>query len=51
MRWTQKVHFSITPRGRTVTSGLYTRRVASGVAPVKSRKLNRRTLNGQLFAQ
>ena len=24
IRWTQKVHFSITPRERTVTSGLWT---------------------------
>ena len=32
MRWTQKVHFSITPRARTVTSGLSWRWSGSGQA-------------------
>ena len=32
IRWTQKVHFSMTPRARTVTSGLSWRLSGSGKA-------------------
>src|SRR5258708_3357139 len=51
MRWTQYVHFSITPRLRTVTSGL---RIIFRLGESKSanrKKLNRRTLYGQLLEQ
>src|SRR6266700_6611366 len=51
MRCTQYVHFSMTPRMRTVTSGLYTRPVISGSCLWKLRKLKCRTLKGQLLAQ
>jgi hypothetical protein len=45
------VHFSITPRLRTVTSGL--RMPSSGLVVWSAycRKLKRRTLYGQLFEQ
>ena len=51
IRWTQYVHFSITPRGRTVTSGF---RISFRLGVTSSeywKKLNRRTLYGQLFEQ
>jgi hypothetical protein len=32
IRWTQKVHFSITPRSRTVTSGFFTMRSVSVIS-------------------
>src|SRR6185503_655261 len=64
MRCTQNVHFSITPRERTVTSGLNTIDFnfifgssvgVNGVTPMTStlllKKLKRRTLYGQLFEQ
>src|SRR5262249_37185361 len=51
MRWTQYVHFSITPRLRTVTSGLRPSFRLSVVKSAHSRKLNRRTLYAQLFEQ
>ena len=49
MRWTQNVHFSITPAPRTVTSGLSCRLSGSGHSG--SNQLKRRTLYGQLFSQ
>src|SRR5690349_20821752 len=61
MRCTQKVHFSMTPRERTVTSGLRTilpRSVFIAVLTFANcllswylNQLKRRTLYGQLFAQ
>ncbi len=51
MRCTQEVHFSITPRARTVTSGLRARRVTGAAPALKSYQLKRRTLYGQLFEQ
>src|SRR5262245_36914365 len=51
MRWTQKVHFSITPRLRTDTSGLRPSLSVSVCQSANVRKLNRRTLYGQLFEQ
>ena len=51
MRWTQKVHFSITPRPRTVTSGLNAIFSVSGTFLNQLKKLKRRTLYGQLFEQ
>src|SRR5688572_25950773 len=51
IRWMQYVHFSIPPRVRTVTSGLW-RSWATGVfQSAYWKKLNRRTLYGQLFEQ
>src|SRR5258708_34539536 len=51
MRCTQYVHFSITPRLRTVTSRLR-KSLNCGVSQSwKRRKLKRRTLYGQLFEQ
>src|SRR4051794_10138858 len=53
IRCTQYVHFSITPRLRSVTSGLG-RSCIVGLcrsSALKSKKLNRRTLYGQLFEQ
>ncbi len=49
IRCTQYVHFSITPRDRTVTDGLY----CSDASSVRSyaNQLKRRTLYGQLFEQ
>src|SRR5216683_3196645 len=49
IRWEQKVHFSITPTGRTETSGLSCRVKDSGHAG--SNQLKNRTLYGQLLAQ
>src|SRR5947209_14185964 len=64
MRCTQNVHFSMTPRMRTVTFGFFESFSESGmpfsftrfqrkyfcfVRSLKSKKLKRRTLNGQLF--
>jgi hypothetical protein len=49
MRCTQKVHFSITPRDRTVTSGLSCS--WSGRSSWTSRQLKVRTLYGQLLEQ
>src|SRR5262245_13803714 len=51
IRCTQYVHFSITPRGRTVTSGLRINFRLGVVSSEYWKKLNRRTLYGQLFAQ
>src|SRR3954471_24616046 len=52
MRCTQYVHFSITPRLRTVTSGFFCILSVSGPSSgLYSKKLNRRTLYGQLFEQ
>src|ERR1700734_931690 len=51
MRCTQYVHFSITPRIRTVTSGLNSIPWISGSCLWKLRKLKCRTLKGQLLAQ
>src|SRR5262249_25757557 len=51
MRCTQYVHFSITPRLRTVTSGLRISFTEGVSQSWKRRKLNRRTLYGQLFEQ
>ena len=51
MRCTQYVHFSMTPRLRTVTSGL---RPSARLGVSQSwywKKLKRRTLYGQLFEQ
>ena len=52
-RCTQYVHFSITPRLRTVTSGLrmQLQRASTRGSSLYWRKLNRRTLYGQLFEQ
>jgi len=41
----------MTPRERTVTSGFWRSFRLSGVSLVKLKKLNRRTLYGQLFEQ
>ena len=49
MRCTQKVHFSMIPRLRTVTSGLSWFFRLSGHAG--SQKLKKRAWYGQLFAQ
>ena len=51
IRCTQYVHFSITPRLRTVTSGLRSSLQARRVPVGIQEKLNRRTLYGQLFEQ
>src|SRR6185312_9272526 len=51
MRCTQYVHFSITPRLRTVTSGLRPSLRLSVVQFWKVMKLKRRTRYGQLFEQ
>ena len=51
MRWMQYVHFSMTPRLRTVTSGLNTILCTSECGSLYSVKLKRRTLYGQLFEQ
>src|SRR5215475_8690855 len=51
MRCTQYLHFSMTPRIRTVTSGLCTMLTNSGSSLWKFKKLKCRTLNGQLLAQ
>ena len=51
MRCTQYVHFSITPRLRTVTSGLRMQLRLGVSQSGSSRKLKRRTLYGQLFEQ
>src|SRR5260221_7665832 len=59
-RCTHMLHFSITPRERTTTSGLSTifpKSFCEGFTSAKSvfvsysNQLNRRTLYGQLFAQ
>ena len=49
MRCTQKVHFSITPLERTVTSGLSC--MLSGAGNAGSAQLKTRTLYGQLLEQ
>src|SRR5207244_13485653 len=49
MRWIQKVHFSITPRARTDTSGFNA--LSSCASHFGSKKLKKRTVYGQLFAQ
>src|SRR4029078_3293138 len=52
VRWTQYVHFSMTPRHRTVTSGLASiRRLGARNCFDQWKKLNRRTLEGQVFEQ
>jgi len=51
IRCTQYVHFSITPRLLTVTSGLRPSFKLGVFQSWYSRKLNRRTLYGQLFEQ
>src|ERR1700733_8658995 len=51
IRCTQYVHFSMTPRLRTVTFGLRPSLRLSVLKSAYSRKLNRRTLYGQLFEQ
>src|SRR5262249_38872715 len=52
MRWTQNVHFSITPWPRCVTSGFNINGSGSGqFSSAKSNQLKRRTLYGQLFEQ
>ena len=50
-RWMQYVHFSMTPRLRTVTSGLCWRLNCGSLPFIQLKKLNRRTLYGQLFEQ
>src|SRR4051812_38848044 len=50
-RCTQYVHFSITPRSRTVTSGFAPSRYLASCVLLYWKKLNRRTLYGQLFEQ
>src|SRR3954454_24566764 len=51
IRWTQYVHFSITPRDRTVTSGFRWGFRLGVVSSAYWKKLKRRTLYGQLFEQ
>src|SRR4029077_4457012 len=51
MRCTQYVHFSMTPRLRTETSGLRCNLRLGVVQSEYRKKLNRRTLYGQLFEQ
>src|SRR5664279_4492050 len=51
MRCTQYVHFSMTPRLRTLTSGLRIILNCGVSKSWKSRKLKRRTLYGQLLEQ
>src|SRR6185437_1925280 len=51
MRWMQYVHFSITPRRRTVTSGLRIAMYCGVCLSAYCMKLNRRTLYGQLLEQ
>src|SRR5687768_3347601 len=51
IRCTQYVHFSITPRVRTVTSGFRSSLVTGESSSAYSKKLKRRTLYGQLFEQ
>src|SRR5688572_17322852 len=50
-RCTQYVHFSITPRARTVTSGFASIFSVGESVFEYWKKLNRRTLYGQLFEQ
>src|SRR5262249_10337839 len=49
IRWTQNVHFSITPTSRIAASGLNWR--WSGLSHVGLKKLKKRTLYGHAFAQ
>ena len=51
MRCTQNVHFSMTPRERTVTSGLRCILMVRFSLSAYCTKLNRRTLYGQLLEQ
>src|SRR5262249_159151 len=51
IRCTQYVHFSITPRLRTETAGLRISLRLGVSKSANSRKLNRRTLYGQLLEQ
>src|SRR5947207_349023 len=51
IRCTQYVHFSITPRGRTVTSGFRINFRLGVDSSEYGKKLKRRTLYGQLFEQ
>ena len=51
MRCMQKLHFSMTPFSRTVTSGFHCQFMRLGTTSVNVYQLNTRTLYGQLFAQ